>query len=714
MKTPRISIIIPIYNAEKYLKKCLNSVVEQTLTDIEIFCVDDGSTDDSWGIIQEFAKRDSRIVAIRQKNAGAAVARNKGLEAAKGEYIGFVDSDDYVDRTYFEHLYRVAKEQGADIARAYVKAEFDKSASRYSHQEDVDYETYYYNDLLKDDVLKNKLSQRHVIWLAIFKRSMIKRHHIIFPSEIRTGQDVLFNIKTGYFADKIVYVEQPTYYHRVVRGGSLITDFSYSDKGLLSRSLVMRENVKFLNSRIRYDRSVYINHMLDAMKFLSTRMSHIKDRGVAREIVEIVVDAWRRTKYKKEISAQMGEVNKGFVKVLDSVDSLTKYINAIAYIDQKRADISVVMPVYNQEKYLDQCIVSVQTQTLKNIEIICVDDGSTDKSRNIIERYARKDRRITVINKDNGGVSTARNAGFDVAKGKYVIFLDSDDFFEPTLLERLYDRIEQTGADIVACNFKSYFESMQKYSDPRINFAPLGKRKIVSYKTSPDDLFSTVTLMFWNKLFRTDFLRRNKIRNDESLHRAQDIEFVGRALICTEKVAYVDEPLVSYRTDTENSNVRRTYKYPFDVITALEQFKETLDAKKLYKEVERDYIKIATDHLLASLYFTETYEVHRDIHEKAKKFLRSLDVQKLDQSYFSGEKPYVETQTLVTTNYEGWLRYRITDLHDDRDAKYISYLLGEFQRKYEDEVKKNQYVTGSLSWKVTKPLRGVKRVIRRK
>ncbi len=115
---PKVSIIIPVYNVEKYLQRCLDSVVNQTLKDIEIICVNDGSTDNSAIILEEFSKKDERIKIVNQKNGGLSRARNTGLEHSNGDYIGFLDSDDWIDLDYYEKLHDAAERNNCDIAFA--------------------------------------------------------------------------------------------------------------------------------------------------------------------------------------------------------------------------------------------------------------------------------------------------------------------------------------------------------------------------------------------------------------------------------------------------------------------------------------------------------------------------------------------------------------------------------------------------------------------
>ena len=113
---PKVSIIIPVFNTETLLPRCLNSVVGQTLAEIEIICVNDGSTDNSLAVLQEWASKDNRIIIINQKNGRQGKARNAAMAIAKGEYIGMIDSDDYIPKNYFELLYKTAKTNDADIA----------------------------------------------------------------------------------------------------------------------------------------------------------------------------------------------------------------------------------------------------------------------------------------------------------------------------------------------------------------------------------------------------------------------------------------------------------------------------------------------------------------------------------------------------------------------------------------------------------------------
>lgn len=173
MQNPKVSIIVPVYNVEKYLKKCLNSLINQTLIDIEIICVNDGSTDNSEKILQQFAKQDSRVKILSQQNKGQSVARNVAIENATGDYLGFVDSDDWVDLDYFEKLYNRAKEFECDIACAGFKrcGKFINSI-RKSYKD-----VKIYTDI-NEKVIVDKLPKHNYLWNKIYKRD---KWNIKFP-----------------------------------------------------------------------------------------------------------------------------------------------------------------------------------------------------------------------------------------------------------------------------------------------------------------------------------------------------------------------------------------------------------------------------------------------------------------------------------------------------------------------------------------------------
>ncbi len=203
----KVSVIVPVFNTEKYLEKCLNSLINQTLQDIEIICVNDGSTDKSADIIKKFVNKDSRFKLINQENKKQGAARNTGMKIAKGEYIGFVDSDDWVDLEYYEKLYNAAKKYSADIALATnIRTGHGKDKKRLNITEEKFVTT------LQDKIDVCQQWKNECPTNKIYRHSMLKNNNIKWPEGMYC-EDKLFTIKAIYYANSIVTVPDINYYY---------------------------------------------------------------------------------------------------------------------------------------------------------------------------------------------------------------------------------------------------------------------------------------------------------------------------------------------------------------------------------------------------------------------------------------------------------------------------------------------------------------------
>ena len=230
----KVSIVVPVYNVENYVARCINSLMNQTLRNIEIILVDDGSTDSSGKMCDEFAKRDERIRVIHKENGGLGYARNSGMEIAKGEFIGFVDSDDYVDTRMFEALFGYACKYDADYVRCehiIVDDEGNERLREQYHLEPGIYAKEEIEDKLLCPMFGKEMKEgreAHVgisVWRAIFRTSIIKENHLLFPSEREViSEDIPFNLDFLMHAHS-AYVTSEGLYYYVERGNSLTKIF---------------------------------------------------------------------------------------------------------------------------------------------------------------------------------------------------------------------------------------------------------------------------------------------------------------------------------------------------------------------------------------------------------------------------------------------------------------------------------------------------------
>lgn len=223
---PKVSVIVPVYNVEKYLERCLNSVVHQTLRDIEIICVNDGSTDGSVDILRKFAKLDDRIIIINQVNQGLSAARNVGISIARGAFIGFVDSDDWVDLNFFECLYTAAQTHNADIACGNIVRDYKNGKKRnklvISKEEVI--------TLPKEKYLATGVPRKCYVWNKIYNREALQRSGVKFKKGI-AFEDMGFTVRVLYFLQNLVMVPG-VFYHYWVNPESItrqITDKARCD-----------------------------------------------------------------------------------------------------------------------------------------------------------------------------------------------------------------------------------------------------------------------------------------------------------------------------------------------------------------------------------------------------------------------------------------------------------------------------------------------------
>lgn len=211
----KVSVIVPVYNVEKYLKRCLDSLINQTLSDIDIICINDGSKDSSLQILEQYAQKDSRIVIYNQENSGLSVARNTGLEHASGEYIGFVDSDDWVDLDFYEKLYNSAKNNNADIAVAdFIREQPNKKPKRLKLKEEKIYTTP------EDKFMICKVHREGCVWNKIYRTEFIHSINLKFVPKMYY-EDRDFTIRSLYFSKKLVTTPN-TYYRYFVNPKSIV------------------------------------------------------------------------------------------------------------------------------------------------------------------------------------------------------------------------------------------------------------------------------------------------------------------------------------------------------------------------------------------------------------------------------------------------------------------------------------------------------------
>ena len=402
---PKVSVIIPVYNVEEYLRQCLDSVVNQTLKEIEIICVDDGSTDSSLEILKEYAAKDKRITVIKQENLHAGVARNAGLAVAKGEYIHFLDSDDWVELTMLEKTFKRITKDNADIC-VFIADCYNNDTKEYKPMPWGFVEKYIpSHELFSRDDIKEHIFNfcQSWPWNKLIKHSFINQNKLYFQSLTRTN-DLLFIFMALSLANKIVTEKNCLLHYRTGITTNLQSNNTKTPLDWYYACLALKEQLTKLGLYEKFEQS-FVNCVMGGSQY---NYNSIVNNDIKEKLRQTI---------KNEISYTM-DIYKHIqdTRYFHNEELLKSFYRDIIW-DKKRPCVSVLIPIYNTSHYLHECIDSVINQTLKDIEIILINDGSTDNSLDIIKQYAAKDKRIRYINKPNAGYGQTINCGLNSACG---------------------------------------------------------------------------------------------------------------------------------------------------------------------------------------------------------------------------------------------------------------------------------------------------------
>lgn len=227
---PLVSIIVPVYKTEKYLERCVNSLISQTLSDIEIILVDDGSPDQCAALCDEWADRDHRIKVVHKQNGGLSSARNAGLRVATGKYIGFVDSDDDVVVDMYERMYEVANREQVDFVMCdYIRI----LENGQNFLKTLDIEGGRYNkETIQKQIFPQLIMGENLeygpllsVWHCLYRREFLEKHKLIFDEEVRWSEDNIFSSFAGYYADSFYYLKGEGLYHYYQNPGTITTAY---------------------------------------------------------------------------------------------------------------------------------------------------------------------------------------------------------------------------------------------------------------------------------------------------------------------------------------------------------------------------------------------------------------------------------------------------------------------------------------------------------
>ncbi len=591
-KIPAVSVIIPMYNSAYYIKSCLASVLNQTLTNFEIICVDDCSTDDTFKIVTELANQDKRIKLLRhsRNSGGAGEPRNTGIRLSRGKYIAFLDSDDLLTKTALEELATIAEKWQADVVhteRAFFpeKQTVDGKSQVKLRPFSREVGGFCKEPMLETDKIAERVQMFHdnrfFGWVQnkLYRRDYIITQNITFDN-LAISEDIIFYFKVLCTAPRIVRVPNITY-------------ISCSNpESITRRQIPIEESLRSL-THVMAEGSKILDEFMNGIDFFKKNPAFRQlpiDYFVQQHLVwtQRFYDQYKLLQVepaiRQELKKYCGDYAPFFTYLFGVVHNYRRQIINSAKANKalpKPADkpkpqpqprpkpplVSIVIPMFNAEKFIPQTLESLVYQTLKDFEVIVLDDCSTDNSLEIIKDYVKRfGGRLQAVKmkKHSGSLGLLYNAGLKIARGKYVTFINSDTLYTNTALEELTTLADKFNADVIRLqnsfvlwggkrksidapemtdfkaltnpqNFTRVTYTREKLTEPSLATKDIGERMRKFYSSGQNG-FWMMPLQF----YRRDFLIENKITFPATLN-DKDTTFALAALTLAKN--YLNAPL---------------------------------------------------------------------------------------------------------------------------------------------------------------------------
>lgn len=656
-RMPKVSIIVPVYNVEKYIEECLQSIISQTYKNLEIIAVDDGSPDKSYKIVERLAKKDSRIKLIRQENRGLNGAREAGFKESTGEFISFVDSDDVIHPQFVEQMM---------IPLLNKKAEF--SICQYENFKECPEFVKVAPGIFpvrRSRVVKRFLTEDLCVpqvfyqtaWGKIFPRKMIEQIDWKF-SNYKINEDEFFSTMIySILRGRVAMVIVPMYFYRQNPDSIMSSVKKEYNNFFEGEKITKIEMFKRFNER-RLE--LFPKFKLDILRhfwyhLIESSGDLIGGRGAESDICNFA-DIFERHKDGFEASFEKYGIDLRSRRIFALLK--IKGGQNIGQIYEDLPKISIIVPIYNAEKYLEETLNSLKSQTFSNFEVILVNDGSKDSSGEICDRFTEGDSRFRVFHRENGGVSRARNFGIEQATGQYITFVDADDTLTPIALElmsvEVVDDVDIVSAQITIKNGDRLYNT-----DGRVLNVPFGREfnlKTVDFRemnSFMDGLNYPVA-----KLYRTDFIRSYQIKFPKDIRFGEDLVFVAKSLFLADKIKAIEDWVYIYRRDDDNdhSATNSIANKKFDFALALRAIYDFLKESGLYEDkmVVGSFKYGVVMHSLYSLSISRgDFALNREIYDFIKnKVFVEFDIDKNIMGLPAEQQAYFDR--LLKDEYQGY------------------------------------------------------------
>lgn len=624
-----ITVVVPCYNVEKYVEKCIDSIINQTYKNLEIILVEDCSTDNTYEIIKKYLKKDKRIKIVKnEKNSGLSFSRNVGIKESTGKYIGFIDSDDYINEDFYMNLMTAMKKEKAEVSICDMKVVFEDTKVEHNSPCFIN-EKFSLENVVNSGLAAsacNKLFNKELLSKYLFEVGKV-------------NEDIAVVIPALVNAKKIAYAKD-AYYYYVQHNGS-IQNSRFSDKrfDIFYGVKTTLERIKDAKNYEELKQDLVYNQLIALFLFVIPKE---KDRKRRRNIIKKYGELSKEYEIRKNRNLinfidNCGTRHRLYYKALLKLTCTGHYILAndlmsvydILYsilkkpainthltlddviesakyqasLKNNKTTLSVVVPNYNYARFMYQRIYSILSQNYKIDELIILDDKSSDESKKVIDEIESKIKDYvnirTVYNKDNSGSAFKQwRKGFELAKSDYVWIAEADDYCEKNLIKKLMTPINKNQDIRISYSDTAFTDAdgniMLKTIKPEIDILKTGHWDS-SYVNDGLDEIKNYTYL------------NNTIANVSSCIIKRDdyseiFEEIGKYkqagdwvfyldVISRGKVAYIDKPLNYYRIHGNNVTSTTKKQKHFDELVQIHKLIEKkygLD-KEQKKQIDKRY-----------------------------------------------------------------------------------------------------------------------------
>ncbi|UVI36666.1 glycosyltransferase family 2 protein [Brevibacterium spongiae] len=539
-RTPFLSIVMPVFNVAPYLDTSIQSVLMQDFEDFELIIVDDASTDNGRQVIDMHRALDDRIRVIELDHntlGGAGVPSNLGIRAARGKYIAFVDSDDWVTKSAFSRLVELAENNDAELVIGDFRT-FDENDRSFANAYDGErWRKIPLEQVISASSHPSLLRLSPVPWRKLYRSDFVRAHRVLYPEGDYFYEDNPLHWHVLSRAERVVACDEIVSYHRMAREGQTMGAFEYKLGAIASHANTILESLKTSTAE---HREILFEEFIDYVSRQRWIVRRQTQPAAARIIQHRLADIYDRAR-RIEPTADVPQ---------KTVSHFAGY--RTAYPD---LDLTIVIPVYNSADLLRETLNSVVALEGLAFDVLLIDDGSTDDSLEVMREYERKFANVHVFEQKNRGAGRARNAIIPLCTGRYTYFLDADDVVNANALRQAIMKADHDESDLLFVQYRiEYVDEGRSRGMFNADAEIWQQLPEVEETEAKRGLVAGLINYPWNRIIRTTLLHDANIFFGPTIVH-NDVLYHWHSILAAHSISFLEVDVCTHRKFAQRAQV---------------------------------------------------------------------------------------------------------------------------------------------------------------